>query len=93
MRIEDFGNKKTGELIEVDTTFGRDHAFIPDRFPPYWDYEVAVYRLLAEAKMELGRLDGIGKFLPNPNLLKRPLQRKEASAYSRWLKTCSSFLL
>ncbi|MCC6929953.1 MAG: Fic family protein [Gemmatimonadaceae bacterium] len=34
--------------------------------------------MLLEARTALARLDGVGKHLPNPTLLMRPLQRREA---------------
>ncbi len=42
------------------------------------DVSLQTWPLLARAKEELGRLDGIGRTLPNRSLLLRPLQRREA---------------
>ena len=37
-----------------------------------------IWDLLAQAREELARLDGVGRNMPNYNLLLRPLQRREA---------------
>jgi Fic family protein len=57
------------------------YAFVPKTLPRQIDVG-SLAPLLSEASMALGELKGIGRFLPNPYLLIRPLQRKEAVASS-----------
>src|SRR5437773_6933285 len=66
-----------GRLVEV-TISGRDWAFIPDALPAKWDISLSLWPLLASAREQLARLDGIGRTLPNAELLLRPLQSREA---------------
>lgn len=46
--------------------------------PHQWTVPLAMWPLLTEAKVELARLDGIGRTLPDPELLLRPLINREA---------------
>ncbi|MBW0004672.1 MAG: Fic family protein [Hyphomicrobiales bacterium] len=64
----------------VDTIAGQK-AFVPDPLPPDLDLS-PIQQLLSDADQKLGELRGIGRYLPNPYLLIRPLQRKEAIASS-----------
>ncbi|MEA2465010.1 MAG: hypothetical protein QOJ98_2757 [Acidobacteriota bacterium] len=72
-----FTSGKTGSLVSV--AIGTpDWAFIPAPLPRKWQVPLDLWPLLAEAKEELARLDGIGRALPHPELLLRPLQSREA---------------
>jgi Fic family protein len=64
----------------VDTIAGQK-AFIPSPLPPDLDLS-SIQQILSDADQKLGELRGIGRYLPNPYLLIRPLQRKEAIASS-----------
>jgi Fic family protein len=77
-----FTESKTGQVVEVSGVPGISHAFIPDALPPEWEWPVELWPLLLKAKEELARLDGIGRHLPNPQLLLTPLQRREAQRSS-----------
>lgn len=78
MDITRFTESKTGELVPI-TTPVEETAFIPDPLPPKnWQFPTRLWPLLSEAKAEVARLDGIGRSLPNPELLLRPLQSREA---------------
>ncbi|MDQ3280845.1 MAG: Fic family protein [Acidobacteriota bacterium] len=67
----------TGKLLPV--SLGRpDWAFVPAPLPRNWQISMDLWPLLATAREQLGRLDGIGHALPDPELLLRPLQRREA---------------
>jgi Fic family protein len=57
------------------------YAFVPNALPRQIDIG-DLTSLLSEASMALGELKGIGRFMPNPYLLIRPLQKKEALASS-----------
>ena len=67
----------SGELVGISTP-RKDWAFIPAPLPPSWEFPMDLWPLLAKAKQELARLDGIARTLPNPELLLRPLQSREA---------------
>ena len=72
-----FTSAQNGQLVPI-TTHKEDWAFVPDPLPPAWEFGIELWPLLAEAKQELARLDGIARTLPNPELLLRPLQSREA---------------
>jgi Fic family protein len=78
MDINKFTNSTTGELVKIHVTGGEDWAFIPEPLYPELDLNSSLWALLSDAKMELGKLDGIGRTLPNPELLLAPLQYREA---------------
>lgn len=73
-----FGPNSAGRLVQIDTPRGKDWAFIPNALPSTWEFDPALWPLLAEAKEALGTLNGIGQTLPDPQLLLRPLQNREA---------------
>jgi Fic family protein len=67
-----------GRLCEISVDSRRDWAFIPSPLPQDWEVPYDIWELLAQAREELARLDGVGRNMPNYNLLLRPLQRREA---------------
>lgn len=74
-----FTERATGSLIP---TIGGRKAFVPMPLPPV---PLAVERFLPEltrATQAVGELKGIGRTVPNPLLLVRPLQRREAVSSS-----------
>lgn len=73
-----FTDKSLGRLKEITINRTNDCAFIPYPLPKSWNIPQKIWPLLAEAREELGRLDGIGRHMPNYELLLRPLQRREA---------------
>ena len=79
-----FEDKAPGRLIEFHDPDRneKDWAFIPHEMPPSWPFHESLWPLLVEARASLGKLDGIGAALPNPELLLRPLQNREAVASS-----------
>lgn len=70
-----FSNPTTGRLVDLPDG---DSAFVPAPLPPPWEFPADLWPLLAEVKQELGLLEGIGRTLPTPNLLLRPLADREA---------------
>lgn len=58
-------------------------AFVPDPLPPHWSWPNELWPLLADAKAALARLDGIGTYLADPEMLLRSLQQREAHTSSR----------
>lgn len=73
-----FSPASPGRLWEISGEGRHEWAFIPQSLPTEWEIPAALWPLLAEAREELGRLDGVGRNMPNYNLLLRPLQRREA---------------
>jgi Fic family protein len=71
-------SKPSGVLVP---TIQGQKAFIPASLPPKIDL-TSIQQTLSEADQKLGELRGIGRYLTNPYLLIRPLQRKEAIASS-----------
>ena len=83
MDTRQFTPNAPGKLIPVTGIPGATHAFLPDFLPPRWEWPPDLWSHLTEAHKELARLDGVGKHLPDPNLLLRPLQHREAQRSSR----------
>lgn len=77
MRREQFTGTPSGDLVAVSVG-GPDWAFVPHPLPRQWEIARNLLPLLVSAHAELARLDGIGRTLPNPELLLRPLQSREA---------------
>ncbi|MEZ4601429.1 MAG: Fic family protein [Syntrophotaleaceae bacterium] len=78
MDTNKFGPQKSGELYPIQGVSGATHAFIPAKLPINWKWPEKLWPLLVEARTALASLDGVGKHLPNPQLLLRPLQNREA---------------
>jgi Fic family protein len=72
-----FSKHRTGELVEIYLPEA-DWAFVPDPLPPDWEFPGHLWPLLTQARESIARLDGIGRTLPNPQLLLHPLQSREA---------------
>ncbi len=92
MKIEDFSDK-AGKLIKIR---GDAYAFVPRNLPVDISYDDTLVNLLTKAMLALGEVDGIGKYLPNPEILIRPYLIKEAVTSSRiegTKITMSEFLL
>jgi cell filamentation protein, protein adenylyltransferase len=83
MDLSRFKETKTGIFVPITTPTGSDHAFIPDKLPPNWNFSSRLWPKLAEAWGAIRHLDGIGKTLRDPELLLSPLKRREAIASSR----------
>lgn len=58
-------------------------AFVPNPLPDAMALDPGSIKLLVEAQDVLGELRGVGRFLPNPQLLIRPFLRQEAVLSSR----------
>ena len=81
----EFTDRKTGRLVPLKGGKGDvSHAFIPDSLPPArWEWTSELWQTLVEARACLASLDGTGKHLPNPEILLRPLQQREARLSSK----------
>jgi len=81
MDPKQFDELSPGRLIRVEEPL-KNWSFIPDELPAKWPFANELWPLLVEAKEALGTLNGIGQTLPNPQLLLRPLQNREAISSS-----------
>ncbi|HET7485910.1 MAG TPA: Fic family protein [Solirubrobacterales bacterium] len=70
---------------EARLTSGRHGyvAYFPATIPRALDLPASTVRLLGEAEGALGRLAGVGRLLPNPDLLIRPYLLREALSSTR----------
>lgn len=68
-----------------------DLTFVPDLLPPDIYYDPIV-GLMDEARGSLSILEGVGRVLPNPNMLIRPYLAKEAVHSSRIEGTMASVM-
>ena len=59
------------------------YAFVPDDLPPRWSWPGHLWPKLVTARARLASLDGTGKHLPNPEIILKPLQQREAQLSSR----------
>ena len=82
MKAGEFSKKRTGVLVPVHGMRQVTHAFVPNPLPAKWEWPIDLWPLLLEAHKALANLDGTGKHLPNPSLMLRPLQRREAQKSS-----------
>lgn len=80
MRREDFAPTAPGRFVR---SLQGDLTFVPDPLPPELPLDLALFRLASDADRAIGRLDGVGRMLPNPHLLTRPFLRREAVLSSR----------
>ncbi len=78
MDIKQFSDQSPGRLVPVSASWGADHAFIPDPLAPDWVFPESLWPLLSEVKTQVALLEGIGRGLPNPTLLLKPLSGREA---------------
>jgi len=77
MDITRFSETKTGKLVRITDPYN-DWAFVPQPIDEDWSFPKSLWPKIASAYQALGKLDGIGQTLPNPELLLRPLQQREA---------------
>lgn len=80
MTPRDFVSERAGRLIRTPTDYW---AFVPAPLPPEIDYSAPLILLLSQADAALSELSGLGRYLPNPDLLIAPYMRREAVASSR----------
>ncbi len=73
-----FTENALGQLVKISIQDHMDWAFIPKPLPARWNIPGEIWPLLAQAREELARLDGVGRHMPNYELLLKPLQHREA---------------
>jgi Fic family protein len=77
-----FSEMKTGEIVPLTGPAGLRNAFVPDLVPPKWQWNIGLWPLLNQARIAVASLDSIGRYLPDPALVLRPLQNREAQCSS-----------
>ena len=77
MDHKDFYNP-LGTIKGIKIHGTKDWAFVPSPLPDRWEIPIEIWPLLAKAREELARLDGIGKHMQNHEILLTPLQKREA---------------
>jgi Fic family protein len=82
MDRKQFSSMMPGRLVNIAHPELRC-AFIPNPLPPRWKWPTGLWQLLMEARTSLARLDGTGRHLPNPEIILKPLQRREAQLSSQ----------
>jgi Fic family protein len=88
MDLEMFGKRASGTLVPIHGTDPRrgpwEHrAFVPHSLPDESpDLSPRTYLAVANARAALGALDSTARQLPNPQLLRRPVLRREAQSTS-----------
>ncbi|AFY67933.1 Fic family protein [Geitlerinema sp. PCC 7407] len=83
MNREDFENSPVGKLVLIEQGDSPCYAFVPNPLPPNTQLDNIIWRSLSEADRALGELAGLGRTMPNPNLLIRPFIRREAVLSSK----------
>lgn len=73
----------SGKFISVGTGDAQYRAFVPDPLPPHVEFDMELVLALSEADRRLGELAGVGRSIPNPQLLIRPFMNREAVLSSR----------
>ncbi len=90
METRAFDSNSPGHLVPIVAEWGKDHAFVPRSLPPEWEFPIELWPLLSEAKKQVGLLEGLGRTLPNPSILLRPMSDREAIRSSRLEGTYAS---
>src|SRR6476469_3295765 len=80
MNPKDFTSGAAGRTVRTTTGYW---AFIPAPLPPQVEYDAELTLLLSQADAALSELSGLGRYLPNPDLLIAPYVKREAVASSR----------
>ena len=80
MDVRKFSKSPSGKVVKTPQGYW---AFVPNFLPPSVDYPPALVSSLSEADRALGALEGMGRILPNANLLVMPYMRREAVLSSR----------
>lgn len=80
MDPKSFANAAAGRLIKTPNGYW---AFVPAPLPPPIRYDAETALLLSQADAALSELSGLGRYLPNPDLLIAPYVKREAVASSR----------
>lgn len=80
MDLKRLNKSPSGRVLKTSQGYW---AFVPGSLPPKLEYTPKLVNLLSEADRSLGALEGMGRILPNANLLVIPYMRREAVLSSR----------
>ncbi|MCG3130331.1 MAG: hypothetical protein FLDDKLPJ_01085 [Phycisphaerae bacterium] len=80
MDPKSFTSRDAGEIRKTSTGYW---TFIPRPLPPKIEYTAELTLLLSQADAALSELSGLGRYLPNPDLLIALYVKREAVASSR----------
>jgi len=80
MNPKDFRQNAPGRVLRTSEGFW---AYVPDPLPPKFSWSPQLVAALSDADRALGELAGLGRTIPNPHLMIKPLMRKEAVLSSR----------
>ncbi len=83
MNLERFRDSPAGRLVPGRLGETDYWAFVPHPLPPALPLDTDLWRALSEADRALGELAGLGRTMPNPQLLIGPFVRREAVLSSR----------
>ncbi len=83
MDVQRFQRSPSGRVVRVGHGGAAYWAFIPHPLPPRLTYTPELIRTLSRADRAVGELAGLGRALPNPQLLLGPLMHREAVLSSR----------
>jgi Fic family protein len=83
MNPESFKNTPSGRLIKTGEGTSVYYALVPNPLPPELTIDSVLLRTLSDADRALGELAGLGRTMPNPQLLIGPFIRREAVLSSR----------
>ncbi len=84
MEANEFTAEMTGQLLKVASNApDLQVAFLPNPLPPKWEWPQRLWYTLMSARTALSSLDGVGKHLPNPEIVIAPLQHREAQLSSQ----------
>lgn len=87
MDVAAFEKSPAGRLVKTLQSYS---AFVPNPLPPKLSYTKTLIGMLSEADRSLATLEGVGRRLPNPQLLVGPYVRREAVLSSRIEGTLAS---
>jgi Fic family protein len=83
MDAERFRDSIAGRLVQAWQDGASYWAFAPNPLPPPLALDPQLFLALSEADRALGELAGLGRTMPNPNLLIGPFIRREAVLSSK----------
>src|SRR5437588_8493854 len=80
MEAKEFKSPEAGKVVRALPGYW---AFVPAAPPPAITYTPQLTLLLSQADAALSELSGLGRYLPNPDLLIAPYVKREAVASSQ----------
>ncbi len=84
MNLDRFRQSSAGRLVKAGQGNAAYWAFVPNPLPPDVPLnDMELLRALSDADRAIGELAGLGRTMPNPQLLIQPFIRREAVLSSR----------